>query len=791
MDQLQVLVTAEEGTWYNYLYSWMVRHASDNAGWVTGYLPIVLYQATEDTTFADDALALLESQFLHTTQSDWGGDYCRRWPTRVAMIYDWVYDYANSTTKAKIISKGNEFLTYMMETNADGTSKHLSNSDTDEILGYYSGAMLWYIVTADENPTAITIANTAWLGGVSASGGSYDTTVRNEIFQLITVDAAGGSWPEGTYYNPGTMGIWALQYQAMKTGFGHDYFSESPKLFSELGLHWIHLTTPDIGSLYRWGDEGYGEDARDFATRSRDPVSISWIMSSMADDYTVQCQCWSYLQALLDLYAYTMVPADEVFFFFISSHDSEDFRQLPMGTCSISSTTSIPASSGICLYRSGWTANDSLIGIEFPRWVWLDHMTSYHGNFQLYRKGEWVFTHPGSYGEPTTSGTGGSNTMILNGFPMYRDGSNITPEMWHSHEYKPGAFDYEFGENYVFISGNAAGAWNYNGSWYVPPSSQHEHTRSILYLSSQGNTHDTIILCDRLYVLDPRQLDKWDEPYYYTDGEKTQIEDAEHRKMWYFHMLTVPEVSGSQLTFDTAGGQHAKLQTITPTITISDVVDEHDIWPSDEYYIPDTERMYHVVISPSVDRDWDVMLHVMHAWDNEDPLSIGSTVFTNSSTGVLLHRTGEEDCVVVFNAEKGSILPSPGDPIGYWDPEVQVMAPQSHLFDAATVISFKAWIQTASLTMYISDLDPLIDWELRIDGELYYSLDPNAAGFYRREIPDVGEGSHIFDIYDGSETEPPYTESDFPSEEPPSLSTSARTLWCYPLLALVLLLSLF
>ena len=75
-----------------------------------------------------------------------------------------------------------------------------------------------------------------------------------------------------------------------------------------------------------------------------------------------------------------MVPADEAFFFFISSHDSSEFRTLPQGTCTLST-------SGICLYRTGWNSEDSLLGVEYPRWVWLDHMTSYIGQFQLYRKG--------------------------------------------------------------------------------------------------------------------------------------------------------------------------------------------------------------------------------------------------------------------------------------------------------------------------------------------------------------------------------------------------------------------
>ena len=37
------------------------------------------------------------------------------------------------------------------------------------------------------------------------------------------------------------------QYMAMKTGFDHDYFPEMPPLFDELAIHWIHLTTPDLG----------------------------------------------------------------------------------------------------------------------------------------------------------------------------------------------------------------------------------------------------------------------------------------------------------------------------------------------------------------------------------------------------------------------------------------------------------------------------------------------------------------------------------------------------------------
>ena len=130
----QILVGASSDTWYGYIYDWMDRHASDDGDWVTGFLPIIMYKLTGDTTYAEDAYTLLKDQFLDTSEDDWGGDYRRRWPTRISLIYDWTYDYLTSSRRSEIIAKGNDLISYIVSTTDEGTSSLLSTSDTDEVF---------------------------------------------------------------------------------------------------------------------------------------------------------------------------------------------------------------------------------------------------------------------------------------------------------------------------------------------------------------------------------------------------------------------------------------------------------------------------------------------------------------------------------------------------------------------------------------------------------------------------------------------------------------------------------
>ena len=156
---------------------------------------------------------------------------------------------------------------------------------------------------------------------------------------------------------------------------------------------------------------------------------------------------------------------------------------------------------------------------------------------------------------------------------------------------------------------------------------------------------------------------------------------------------------------------------------------------------------------PQVDQDFDVFVTVLFAWDSD---SVGSALsysqvvaIDDIASGTVVHRPNEPDTVAIFNAQRGPILPSSDEDEAAWDPSVQTIAPTAHLINSSTVVSVKAWLETEDVVLYLCDLDPETDWELRVDGTDYYYLSVDSGGMSRVEISNIGADSHIFDVYDG------------------------------------------
>ena len=142
---------------------------------------------------------------------------------------------------------------------------------------------------------------------------------------------------------------------------------------------------------------------------------------------------------------------------------------------------------GLTLHRTGFGAADSLFAAHVaprPERRAPDHFVTYLNDFELWRRGEWVITHPRGYAGVPNGGLG-TNAVLMHGFgdmPGFKELVGAAA-----------------GDTYAYQAGTTGGASVRLPFYQPPPVFVHEWTRSVLYLAS--NT-DTVVVYDRAHVTD-------------------------------------------------------------------------------------------------------------------------------------------------------------------------------------------------------------------------------------------------------------------------------------------------
>eukprot|EP00727_Mastigamoeba_balamuthi_P011390 m51a1_g6874 hypothetical protein (830) ;mRNA; r:187258-190609 len=732
--------------------------------------------------FAQNAWDLINTQFIKVADKK-DGDFYRRWVIRGAIVYDHIYNWMDGSKRSALAKRLDSAVTWMTQEDPEnpGTRLFFRDADTDEIVGWYFGIVLAHAAMGDTSDVpAKALLGRTWLGGMHATAADF-TTVRNELLALTTTVARGGAWPESSYYDGGTMHQLLLVHQCARTAFGVDHFPEVAAFADVVGVFWMHMTTPDLVDTYLWGDENEGDRCHVWGYRGAYTVGLTLIASQVAPSQAVRDQTWRFYSEQFGSkftgeYGDPWLP-DEALFFWKAPDAAQgtDWRTAqPRGLYSDSTA-------GVGLYRTGWGAGDTLLGFDFPKALWLDHMTCYNGNVQVYRKGEWVLTNPQSYGAPTTTGTGGANTMRLAGFPQLS-----APEAHQAREAK-GVVAVEFAETWALVQGVHSGHWRQSGDWYVPDVVQHEHTRSILYLPSADSSHDTVVLLDRLHVLDPRESATWTAPYTWGDAKmKSEIlAELSPRKKWYLHTPVAPALSSTcgTATWTTPKGQRAQVRTLTPC-RYGAVVDEKADASWADYDVAASQRMFHVTVSPDADRDWDAMLHVFQAADTQATLgALTSSLVTGAGgrvVGALLHIAGAADTLALFNGRQSprlrQMVPK-GNGQFFLDPSNVAAARAAHLMNMSRGEALSvdvAGVATASLRVFVADLDGA-QYSVRANAGAAVTVRGSAkSGMLTTTLASAGPGAVTLTITKTSDA-PPMQDSGSGSATVPSYPSGGGT----------------
>jgi hypothetical protein len=637
-----------------------------------GYAALV-YQITGDMSYAKKARDQMVKQL--STAVTYDGNYYRDEGTEYAVIYDWIQDTLSADDKKMILDIQFGWIDQLLK-----QTTPIRTTDTDATVGGYFGPHALAIAASDDPRAAAILANPLW-SQLDSTASSFDTP-RDSINMYITNFAKGGVWMESSYYDPNTLQLVGLGYEALRTGLGEDHFPEFSAYAEPIVKGLMHEVTGDFKGMGEWGDIDTPRDV-DLITRCDALAIFIGLLPASSAVRPLAVQYLKDLRAQAKANGTKMTRA-RLFYFFDPTADASDYRAaLP--------TSYYADGQGMMFARQGWGKDDTYVFMHMRRpLMTIDHENNLSGNFQMYRKGADVLTNPLGYdgGAITPQAV---NSLVLGGLDAMMGTRKVVGYTGSS----DGSFAY--------FAGQAQGP-RYDASYTNPPPEfVHEWTRSFVYLSSTMHTADTLLVYDRVDADHPSMVSL------YSSEDRALIMAATNNKVSIVHALSTPTVAGGHATW-TASSQQVELTMLAPLAINTAVVDESTItaWPSGQP--ENSERHFYVQITPTTDQVYDTFLNVLQVSDaavGQKPVRVVSA--DNGMEGALIARPGQPDAVVLFSATQGARI-------------------------RQTAFSFPVTPGSTGYDLYIADLDVSKGWSSSAGGDLVV----DGGGLARVTIPNGG-----------------------------------------------------
>ncbi|MBI3321452.1 MAG: hypothetical protein HYZ91_04200, partial [Candidatus Omnitrophica bacterium] len=689
----------------------------DFGGWAT-----MAYQITGDPIYAAKAWAQWSPQLGWLPSSS---DNTRERFIDFVWQYDWLYPALSNAQRTLALNTLNLWADAVLNITAvSGFDTRLE--DSDEATAHYFGVALLALATAGENPRAAVYLANPFFGGLDATS-SNRTNLRNTV-KDYALKADGGVWLESSQYNLGTLQHFIRGIEGVRTATGVDHFPEAAALIRQFALAQVQEVTADVGQAYQWGDI---EEMRGFRILRRVPL-LGALAGLTQNDPAVGpylhafTEKMSHLDPSVDWNHDGPRPDWRFFLFYNPYASSADWRgALPNGHYA--------AGQGLMFFHDGWGPTDAFFGAHMPAQLGVDHEVKFLGNFQLYRKGQWVITNTLGY---EANDAIANNSMMLAGLSAMNQGRGPVAQ-----EFGPGG-------SYAYLVGATGGGYYWNGYWDPPPIFVHEWTRSLLYLPSTDKQSSVIIVFDRVNATPPTRLDR------YTPAHQSAIQNAPSVKQWILHTPVAPTLTSGEIAWDTSNGQHVRVATLLPTQQQKQLYDERQLWMGN--YVTDAEKKFQVRLWPSTQRQWDTFLNVIKVYDTTASQTTLVRSEAGTAEGVLLARAGQADAMALFNATQ-----SPNLTVA---PDVNVNSQLKTVRLLATGYRVGWTAGATSTDLYLCDLDPSKGWEILVDGGVPSTLAVSRQGIGRLSVS--GAGAHTLEVRpNGTVVEPPPNPSPTPTPE--------------------------
>ena len=671
---------------------------ADLGQWAT-----MAYQVTGDPVYAQKAWQEAKGNLKGTTIPDSSRNFTREHFIEFAWMYDWLYPALTSAQRQQWIDSLNYWSDLCLSQTSVSWGTRLG--DSDETTGHYFGMVLWDLASAGDNPRSGTFIPNSQVGGLDQTSTSRNT-MRNAVADYVK-RAAGGVWIESSKYNMGTLQLLLMGADGVKTAAGEEKFPELTSFRKDVALAQMHEVSSDLRKPFQWGDN---EEPRDL-NRDRRTSLMAMLAGLLQDDPSVG-------------------PYANAFEAAIQSAEDPGFRWMIFGNPYAPSadfrtgltTGHYAPGQGVMLARDTWASSGSLFGSHMASRPGVDHGVQYLNNFELYRKGEYAITHVIGY--DAVEGEH-HNAMLLAGLSGMQEAR--------------GPLAQEFGPGYAYQVGGTGGNRYTNGYYNPPPRFVHEWVRSLLYLPSTDQQHDTVVVFDRVNAEDPAALPKLDR---YNSTDAPRVTSAPAVKQWIIHTPVSPTLSPSAITWQTTGGQTVKVNTLLPLNQNRTIYDETVTGLKGT--IKSSEKKFQVRIIPATEQRWDTFLNVIQASDSATGLSNALVSSTNNGAkGVLIKRPGHNDVLAMFNATQGPDLPPSKTVNGYLETDSTLLnrLNTNRLHTTGFTVS---WAAGTTTTVYLADLDPAKQWMVAVDSAVEIPLAISLQSLATVSVP--GSGSHTLQV---------------------------------------------
>ena len=670
----------------------------------TGLWATLMYQWTGERRYVDLAWTKITSSFLKLPPAKTTGNYVREQGIELVVLLDWLWPGLTPQRREEFATGIGRMLDITLTGNP--YVKGVILGDSDQVVGTYFAVVLFHLTNPD-NSYAIAAFNHPQIGGLRASAPDQ-ATARNAIRWYVEQLAAGGEWTESAYYNLNTVNLLLMGAEAVKTVTATDHFPEITQWTPQWAKRQLAFWTPDLAQPYQWGDEEHPRNRRLYMW-----TNASGLAAGLLQGTPSGAQLQQHLLDLVEKYGAVGFESTEpivtgrLFFTFNPYAAGADWR-------TDANRTFHARGAGLLLHRSGFGADDSLFATHLaprPEKKWVDHGVRYFGDFELWRKGEWVLTHPRGYAGAPSSGMG-TNAVLMQGFGDMRGFKEIGGVAW--------------GDTFAYQSGTTGGAAVVPGYYDPPPVFVHEWTRGVLYVSG---TTDTVIVYDRANVADVLRRDR----YYPVD--QALFDKASAAKQWVLHMPVRPTLTAQTITWTTPGGQPIQWTPVLPVGAARTIYDEKELKKSGDprwtnTAILDSELKYHVRLWPSGKRDWDTFLNVIQVGT---PGDIDVVRVPGEVEGVRVSRPGQADVVAIFNAQPSARLESAAH-----HPSHDEALRRARLRTSGYTVRWTAAADTTEL--YLADLDPAKRWSVEVDGRVLVPVAQTSQHLTR--VMASGSGTH-------------------------------------------------
>lgn len=211
---------------------------SDHGRW-----PALAYTITKDPQYLPIAFASWKQGWPYIGSN---ADSVREFTIDTAVTYEMLKPGLTSAEEAEARAK--------LISIAEKIIKGTLTSDSDQTTGSYLGLLCIDAVLGTEyrNGTFLDGSVTKPVGGYVSTGADR-LTMRN-CLSLYVVMGEGGAWPEGTMYNPNTLGILFRGTAFLTNHTGTDHFPEIATFRTAYARVMMHEYTPNLKDQLQWGD---------------------------------------------------------------------------------------------------------------------------------------------------------------------------------------------------------------------------------------------------------------------------------------------------------------------------------------------------------------------------------------------------------------------------------------------------------------------------------------------------------------------------------------------------------